>query len=499
LFESSIYQYLDNIKVDFGTPVNGYVVAYDSATNSVKFTAPGGGGGGDMYKSVYDTDDDGIVDNAETINVIVRNSTGATLYRGSIVYLDGSTGNRPNAKLAQANSETTSSGTFGVVINDIANNSDGSVCAFGTLHNLDTRTSASHPFTALTLADGDKLYLDPNNAGYVTNVKPSAPNHLVYIGYVARTSPTNGRIVYRITNGFELDELHNVSNTSLTNNDVLAYESATSLWKNKSIPTVLGYTPVAGNTAITGATKTKITYDSKGLVTSGADATTADIADSTNKRYVTDADVTDLANLSGINTGDETATTIKTKLSMSTASATLITEIAPVPLYNQSVANQGAGFATDTYLTGSSIAIPNSSLTAGARYKCIFNVTKTGAGTATPIIQVRIGTAGTTADTSRVTLTHSAQTAVIDEGTFEVYVTFRTVGSGTTAVIQAMSRLNHRLSITGLSTGVGEAKVGTSAGFDSTVSNSIIGISVNGGASAAWTVNLVQAELNNLI
>jgi len=42
------------------------------------------------------------------------------------------------------------------------------------------------------------------------------------------------------------------------------------------------------NTAITGATKTKITYDSKGLVTSGADATTADIADSLNKRYQTD-------------------------------------------------------------------------------------------------------------------------------------------------------------------------------------------------------------------
>ena len=35
-------------------------------------------------------------------------------------------------------------------------------------------------------------------------------------------------------------------------------------------------------------TKTKITFDSKGLVTSGDDATTADIADSSNKRYQTD-------------------------------------------------------------------------------------------------------------------------------------------------------------------------------------------------------------------
>ena len=58
------------------------------------------------------------------------------------------------------------------------------------------------------------------------------------------------------------------------------------------------------NAAITAATKTKITYDAKGLVTAGADATTADIADSTNKRYVTDAQLTVIGNTSGTNTGD---------------------------------------------------------------------------------------------------------------------------------------------------------------------------------------------------
>lgn len=58
------------------------------------------------------------------------------------------------------------------------------------------------------------------------------------------------------------------------------------------------------NAAITGATKTKVTYDSKGLVTAGADATTADIADSTNKRYVTDAQLVVVGNTSGTNTGD---------------------------------------------------------------------------------------------------------------------------------------------------------------------------------------------------
>ena len=59
------------------------------------------------------------------------------------------------------------------------------------------------------------------------------------------------------------------------------------------------------NAAITGATKTKITYDAKGLVASGSDATTADIADSSNKRYVTDAQLTVIGNTSGTNTGDQ--------------------------------------------------------------------------------------------------------------------------------------------------------------------------------------------------
>jgi hypothetical protein len=85
------------------------------------------------------------------------------------------------------------------------------------------------------------------------------------------------------------------------------------------VKSLLNYTAsdvgaVATNSAITGATKTKITYDAKGLVTSGADATTADISDSSNKRYVTDANLTVIGNTSNTNTGDETQSTILSKL-----------------------------------------------------------------------------------------------------------------------------------------------------------------------------------------
>jgi len=76
------------------------------------------------------------------------------------------------------------------------------------------------------------------------------------------------------------------------------------------------------NAAITGATKTKITYDAKGLVTSGTDATTADINASTNRNYVTDAQLVVIGNTSGTNTGDETATRIGTIVNGATNYAT---------------------------------------------------------------------------------------------------------------------------------------------------------------------------------
>lgn len=205
---------------------------------------------GDMLKSVYDTDNDGVVDFAEALKTEVRNSTGATLRKGYIIYLSGSTGNLPNAVLAQANNDANSAQTFGVVYEDIANNSDGYVITLGQINTLDTRTTATHPFTADTLVDGDVLYLSPTTAGWVTRIKPQAPEHIVYVGMVVRTSPTNGTIQYRIQNGYELDEIHDVRIISPATSDVLMYNLATDLWLN----TALKDTHIGNTSTVSGST-----------------------------------------------------------------------------------------------------------------------------------------------------------------------------------------------------------------------------------------------------
>jgi hypothetical protein len=170
-------------------------------------------------------------------------------------------------------------------------------------------------------------------------------------------------------------------------------------------------------------------------------------------------------------------------------------------LHNASVQVQ-TGFATDTYLVNSSISIPNSSLKAKSKYRLRFSVTKTNAGTAALVITVRFGTNGSTADTARLTFTAPTnQTAAVDTATFDLVVVFRTVGSGTSAVISGslLGNKNTTNQNSGHWNGPTLALQAVSGGFDSTVSNSIIGVSYNGGTSYVGTCEIVEATLENLI
>lgn len=164
---------------------------------------------------------------------------------------------------------------------------------------------------------------------------------------------------------------------------------------------------------------------------------------------------------------------------------------------NASTAAVGGGFAADTYMTGSNINVGTvGSWVAGMVYTAWFDMTKTAAGTAAPVLIVRMGTAGTTSDSAILTLTGQAQTAAADTGIYKIVVVFRSVGSGTSAVIAGGFHLEHNLATTGLTSGAQvSTNVGASSGFNSTTSN-IIGVSFNGGASFSGTNSFVGATLN---
>jgi hypothetical protein len=211
----------------------------------------------------------------QVLTTEVYNSTGATLTKGTIVYINGSQGNLPTVTKAQANSEATSSRTFGFIQSDLTNMNNGYVVVIGKLDGLNTST-----FT-----DGQTLYLSPTVAGGYTATKPIAPNHIVYVGTIVRSHPTQGIIETKIQNGYELDEIHDVSALSPADGDVLQYVLSTGLWtktpaggdvsgpySSLQLGTgVVGATELA-STAVTPAayTNANITVDSDGRITAAA-------------------------------------------------------------------------------------------------------------------------------------------------------------------------------------------------------------------------------------
>jgi len=216
--------------------------------------------------------------NARNLEVYVRNQTGSTIPAGAIVYINGATGNRPTITLAQANNDANSAQTFGFTKAAIANNGFGFVIVRGECEALDT--------SALT--EGVQLYLSPTTAGAYTTTKPSAPQHLVYVGICVRAHPTQGVILVAVQNGYELEELHDVAIGTLANNDLLAYESSTDLWKNKTFSALGLLTSAdAASTYLTSATAAS-TYQtisgmSSYLTTASAASTYFTIASAANK------------------------------------------------------------------------------------------------------------------------------------------------------------------------------------------------------------------------
>jgi nitrogen fixation protein len=172
---------------------------------------------------------------ARVVNKVSPNTT-LTKAAYQAVKVSGAQGGRLAIGLAQGNTDLNSADTIGLVTETIATNQEGFIITVGQLSDINTTGSLQGE----TWADGDVLYLSPTTAGRLTNIKPTgATGHIVVIGYVEYAHATQGAIYVKIMNGWELDELHNVyiNPSTLADNNLLQYDSSTSLWKNESLST----------------------------------------------------------------------------------------------------------------------------------------------------------------------------------------------------------------------------------------------------------------------
>jgi hypothetical protein len=169
-----------------------------------------------------------------------------TIGKGQAVYVSSADGTNMIVSKASNVSEQFSSKTMGLLETSLVTNGKGNVITEGLLSGLNTNGANA----------GDPVWLGVDGAlifGLVN--KPVAPAHLVFIGIVTRANANNGEIFVKVQNGFEMNELHNYLEGSVQNNEVIVYESSTSLYKPKTIPAILGYTPAddASVVRITGA------------------------------------------------------------------------------------------------------------------------------------------------------------------------------------------------------------------------------------------------------
>jgi hypothetical protein len=183
--------------------------------------------------------------NNDPVYVTVRNATGSLMTKGSIVYVSGGNGVHTQVSLALATSDATSARVLGWLADDIANNADGLCMVEGYLDGVDTQG----------VTQGVQLYLSGTTAGAFQVTKPVAPIHLVYVGVCVKSASGNGRVYVKVQNGYELDELHDVLIVSPQNNQVLAYDSATQLWKN-AVNAPDGVTSITATAPLTGGTIT---------------------------------------------------------------------------------------------------------------------------------------------------------------------------------------------------------------------------------------------------
>jgi hypothetical protein len=177
--------------------------------------------------------------NAQDILVYVKNTSGAIITKGHlvrIVSVDNS-GIYPTIELADFRDENNSANTLGYTNEDFSINGFGYVITEGKLIGVNTANFTS----------GDLLYL--SSSGDYTNVKPIPPNHGVRVGQVIRSQINNGSIYVTVDNGAELDELHNVIDTSTTSSYGDLLIKSGSVWINSK--NLTGSYTLSGSFSIT--------------------------------------------------------------------------------------------------------------------------------------------------------------------------------------------------------------------------------------------------------
>ncbi len=185
----------------------------------------------------------------------------ASVTKGQVVMVTGSVGASGGLTVAPATGlqPTEADHVLGVAAESGALNAWIFVAFFAEIGGLDTTGGVEG------WVNGDVLYYTPSVSGGLTKNKPSAPNAIVVIGRVVHVNASTGIIFVRPTYGSTLGGTDgNVQFGTLSNNDLVAYNSANSRWQNLA-PSSL---TVGAATNLSGGAASQIPYQTGAGATS---------------------------------------------------------------------------------------------------------------------------------------------------------------------------------------------------------------------------------------
>jgi len=201
-----------------------------------------------------------IVEVGGNVGFEVKNQTGSTLTKGTVVRFAGTLGASGQLLVEKflANGTYPSEYVIGIVEEDIVNGGNGFVIDHGKIRGVNTSQFAA----------GTILYASNLVAGALTSTRPAAPNNKVTIAAVVNSHQNNGTLEVRVSIGSQLgnDELVELSN--LQNNDIIKYNSTTGRFENVPLSSELD---TLNSVTTRGATTTNAitvgTIQHSGLVT----------------------------------------------------------------------------------------------------------------------------------------------------------------------------------------------------------------------------------------
>lgn len=182
---------------------------------------------GKLFLKRNDGTNDFIVEVGGNVGYYVKNQSGSTIAKGTLVRFAGSLGSSGKLLIAPfiANNTYPSEYVMGIVLDDIVNGGDGFVVDHGKIVNFNTSG----------WADGTILYASATTAGALTSTQPVAPNNKVMVAAVVHSHASAGVLQIRITPGSKLNNDELVEISSPSNGQTLVYNSTSGRFENNNL------------------------------------------------------------------------------------------------------------------------------------------------------------------------------------------------------------------------------------------------------------------------